>query len=74
MYKNSSKKIDKGNDTMKNNSTINCEVLKQQAVELDNLTNTTCEMCGGSYNENLNGATSYFTLNNEHFKMTIEKV
>ena len=73
IYKNTLKK-DKGNDTMKNTSITNCEVLKQQAIELDDLTRATCEMCGGSYNENLNGATSYFNLNNERFKITIEKV
>ena len=73
VYKNILMKA-RGNDTMKNTSIANCEVLKQQVVKIDDLTKATCEMCGGSYNENLNGATSYFNLNNEHFKITIEKI
>lgn len=58
---------------MKNNSTINYEVLKEQAAELHALTMSTCEMCGGTYEENLDGAEAYFSLNGEHFKMLVKK-
>lgn len=59
---------------MKNEFISNLKILKQQAVELHNLTVATCEMCEGSYEENLNGATAYFSLNGERFKITIEKI
>jgi hypothetical protein len=58
---------------MKNEFANNLEVLKQQAIELHSLTVATCEMCGGSYEKNLNGAIVYFDLNDTHFKLTIVK-
>lgn len=58
---------------MKDEFVKNCELLKQKAEELHDLTITTCEMCGGSYSENLNGATNYFMIDGERFKMTVEK-
>lgn len=51
----------------------NKKVLIKQAEELHDLTTTTCELCGGEYEENLNTATSYFMLNGKRFKMTIER-
>lgn len=48
---------------MKNNSTINCEVLKEQASELHALTMSTHEMCGGRYEKSLSRAEVYFSLN-----------
>lgn len=59
---------------MKNEFISNLEILKHQAAELHRLTVATCEMCGGSYEENLDGAESYFNLNGERFKMIIKKV
>lgn len=59
---------------MKNEFVNNCEILRRQASELHYLTVSTCEMCGGSYEENLNGAMAYFSINGERFKITIEKV
>lgn len=53
---------------------VNLTILKQQAEELHELTISTCEMCGGTYEENLNGAITFFKLNGERFKITIEKV
>ena len=50
------------------------EVLCQKAEELHKLTTSTCEMCGGTYEENLDGATNYFNLNGKCFKMTVEKI
>ena len=49
------------------------EFLTQKIKELHELTVDTCEMCGGSYRENLDGATGYFILDGVRFKMTIEK-
>ena len=59
---------------MKDEFVKNCEFLKSKVEELHDLTVDTCEMCGGSYVENLGGATNYFTLGDAHFKMTIERV
>jgi hypothetical protein len=50
------------------------EVLCRKAEELHELTVSTCEMCGGTYEENLDGAINYFNLNGKRFKMTIEKI
>lgn len=58
---------------MKDNFVNNCEILKEQAAELHALIMYTCEMCGGTYEENLNGAEAYFSLNGKHFKMLIKK-
>lgn len=59
---------------MKNEFMNNLEILKQQAAELHDLTVDMCEMCEGTYEENLDGAESYFNLNGERFKMIIKKV
>lgn len=59
---------------MKNEFVNNCKILKEQAEKLHDLTISTCKMCGGDYEENLNGATSYFLINDQRFKITIEKV
>ena len=59
---------------MKDNFVNECEFLKQKVEELHELTVDTCEMCGDSYSENLNGATNYFMIDGKRFKMTIEKV
>ena len=58
---------------MKDEFVKNCKFLKQRVKELHDLTVATCEMCGGSYSENLNGATNYFMIDGELFKMTVEK-
>lgn len=50
------------------------EVLCRKAEELHELTVSTCEMCGGTYEENLDGAINYFNLNGKRFKMTIENI
>lgn len=50
------------------------EVLCRKAKELHKLTVSTCEMCGGTYEENLDGVINYFNLNGKHFKMTIENI
>ena len=52
----------------------NKNILIKQAEELHDLTVTTCEMCGGSYEENLDTATTYFLVNGKRFKMTIKRV
>jgi len=59
---------------MKNEFLNEQKILKQKVEELHDLTITTCEMCGGTYEENLNGASNYFNLNGERFKITIEKI
>ena len=46
----------------------------KQAVEIHELTTTTCDMCGGSYAENLDGAISYFVLDGKRFKLAITRV
>lgn len=50
------------------------EVLIRAVKELHEFTLNACELLGGSYEENLNGAINYFTFNDTHFKMIIEKV
>ena len=50
------------------------DLLRRQITEIHEVTTTTCEMCGDSYAENLDGATSYFTLNGERFKLTVSRV
>jgi hypothetical protein len=50
------------------------ETLKYQVDKIHDLVIDACDICGGSYEDNLNGAASYFTLNKEHFKITIEKI
>lgn len=58
-----------------NNKFVNeYEIIKQQVEEIHRLTANTCELCEGSYLENLDGATSYFILDNNRFRITIEKV
>lgn len=47
--------------------------LYKQMDAIDELTKDTCEMCGGTYEENLDGAQSYFVLNGVRFKVTIQK-
>jgi hypothetical protein len=74
LYNIISKNIQKGNDLMKNEFLAEREIIMQKAEELHELTTNTCKMCGGSYEENLNGAINYFILNNKRFKMTIEKI
>lgn len=59
---------------MNNNFTDKLKTLDNQVAEIHNLTIDTCKMCGGTYEENLDGATAYFNINGEHFKITIEKV
>ena len=59
---------------MKNEFINEREILLQKVEELHDLTVATCEMCGDSYEENLNGAINYFILNDKRFKMTIEKI
>ena len=49
-------------------------ILNAQINELHDLTITTCDMCGGSYAENLNGAVSYFTVDDKRFKITVEQI
>lgn len=48
--------------------------LNAQVADIHNLTVTTCNMCGGSYAENLNGTVSYFSLGGKQFKLTINQV
>ena len=50
------------------------DTLYKQAVEIHELTTTTCDMCGGSYAENLDGAISYFVLDGKRFKLAITRV
>jgi hypothetical protein len=59
---------------MKNKFTNEQKILMQSVKELHNLTVDTCGMWGSSYEENLDGAVTYCTLNGEHFKITVEKV
>ena len=49
-------------------------LLMEKAGELHNLTVDTCEMCGGAYVENLDGAINYFSIDGKRFKMTITKI
>ena len=58
------------NDTFDNNY----QLLKQQLDKLHNLTVDTCEMCGGTYIEHLDGAVCYFTIDDKRFKMRITEV
>lgn len=59
---------------MKIDYTKEQEVLCRNAVELHELTVSTCEMCGGTYEKALDGAVSYFNLNGKRFKMSIENI
>ena len=45
--------------------------LIKQIESIDELTKDTCEMCGGTYAENLDGVESYFRLNGVKFKISI---
>lgn len=47
------------------------EILMKQIETIDELTIDTCEMCGGTYSENLDGVESYFTLDGVKFKLSI---
>jgi hypothetical protein len=52
----------------------NYQLLKSQLDKLHNLTVETCEICGGTYVEHLDGATCYFTIDGKRFKMRITEV
>jgi hypothetical protein len=49
-------------------------LLREKVDELHSLTADTCEMCGGTYVENLNGAINYFSIDGKRFKMTVTKI
>ena len=52
----------------------NKKTLIKQIEKLHDLTVSTCEMCGGTYEENIDGGTAYFLLNGKHFKILIERI
>lgn len=51
----------------------NKDILLRQAEELYELTKTTCEMCGGTFVQNLDGAQAYFVVDGRRFVMKIER-
>jgi hypothetical protein len=59
---------------MNNNFSDEFFTLSAQATDIHNLTVDTCNMCGGSYAENLNGTVSYFSLDGKQFKLTINEI
>lgn len=58
---------------MKTDFTNEREIILQKAEELHDLAVAACEICGGTYEENLDGAINYFNFNGKRFKMIIEK-
>ena len=57
-----------------NNYEAQKEVLLNKVEELHDLAVDACELCGGSYEENLGDSESVFVLNGVRFRMTIKKV
>lgn len=49
------------------------DILIKQAEALYDLTKDTCEMSGGTFVENLDGAKAYFKLEDKCFVMSIER-
>lgn len=58
---------------MKTEFTKEREILHQKVEVLHELATDAWELCGGTYEDNLNGTVNYFSLNGKSFKMTIEK-
>ena len=59
---------------MNNTFTDEFNILNAQINELHDLTVTTCDMCGGSYAENLDGAVGYFAIGGKRFKITVAQI
>ena len=57
----------------KNSNAIKDE-LRKQVEEIISLTDDTCDMCGGTFEENLNGAIAYFTVGKKRYKMEIKSI
>ena len=51
----------------------NLNKLIEQITSIHELTKDTCEICGGSYEENLDGAQAYFILNGVRFALTVSR-
>lgn len=58
---------------MEKNIEKNKDILLRQAEELYELTKSTCEMCGGTFTQNLDGAEAHFVVNGKRFVMKIER-
>lgn len=49
-------------------------ILIKQIESIHEMTKETCEMCESSYEEELDGATTYFLIGETRFKMNIQKI
>ena len=59
---------------MNKNSNAIKDELRKQVEEIISLTDTTCDMCGGTFEENLDGAIAYFAVGRKRYKMEIKSI